>query len=85
MNIRPYITVPAPYKLFGRTVYELSNFKNIPISELEKVRAHLRAKGLKYRIRYRGPRTNPLDVRPKHRRMQDCLKRFANRFTVYIV
>jgi hypothetical protein len=85
MNLRPFITQIKPYQLNGRNIYEVSNFKNIPIAELELVKSFLRGKGLKFRIRYRGPRTNPMDIRPKHRRMQDCLKSFANRFTVYIM
>ena len=77
MNLRPYNVKPVNF------YYEVGMYKNIPIDKLEEVRAFFKSKGIKVRIRYRGPRTNPLDIRPKHRRMQDCLKRFANRFTVY--
>lgn len=73
-----------PYKVRYTGRYEVAMYKNIPISELESVRAFFKGYGIKVRIRYRGPRTNPLDMRYKHQRMQDCLKRFANRFSVYL-
>lgn len=72
-----------PYKV-RYTGVEIGMYKNVPIAELDKVSSFFRGHGVKIRIRYRGPRTNPLDIRPRHQRMQDCLKRFANRFTVYL-
>jgi hypothetical protein len=77
MNLRPYNVRPTGQRPEG------AMYKNIPIAQLQEVRAFFKSKGIKTRIRYRGPRTNPLDIRPKHRRMQDCSKRFANRFSVY--
>ena len=62
---------------------EVSKFKNIPIELLEYVRSYYRARGEVRRIRYRGSRTSALDKRSYHRRMQDCAKQFADRFSVY--
>ena len=73
-----------PYKVRYTGRYEAAMYKNIPISELESVRAFFKGYGIKVRIRYRGPRNEFSDIRPKHRRMQDCLKRYANRFSVYL-
>ena len=80
MNLKPYLTKRS----IDWAHYEVSLCKNIPIAELENVKSFLRGKGFKFRIRYRGPRTNPLDTRYRHQRMQDCLKKFANRFSVYL-
>jgi len=84
MNLKPYYTETKPSIVYGRAIQEVSLYKNIPISELDKVRAFLKSKGITVRIRYRGPRNEFSDIRPKHRRMQDCLKQFANRFSVYL-
>ena len=73
MNLTPFINLSR----------EMGNYKNIPIQYLDEVKALLYKKGEKFRIRYRGPRTCFSDIRPRHQRMQDCLKEFANRFTVY--
>ena len=72
MNLSPFVN----YR-------EMARYKNVPIEYLDEVKALLRKKGKKFRIRYRGPRTCFSDIRPRHRRMQDCLKEFANRFSVY--
>jgi len=72
MNLSPFVN----YR-------EMARYKNVPIEYLDEVKTLLRKKGKKFRIRYRGPRTCFSDIRPRHQRMQDCLKEFANRFSVY--
>lgn len=72
MNLKPFVT----YR-------EIARYKNVPIEYLDEVKTLLRKKGKNFRIRYRGPRNDPADLRPKDRRMQDCLKQFANRFSIY--
>jgi len=72
MNLSPFVN----YR-------EMARYKNIPIEYLDEVKTLLLKKGNKFRIRYRGPRTCFSDIRPRHQRMQDCLKEFANRFSVY--
>jgi len=84
MNLKPYCTETKPSIVYGRAIKEVSLYKNIPISELDKVRAFFKSKGITVRIRYRGPRNEFGDIRPKYRRMQDCVKQFANRFSVYL-
>lgn len=54
---------------------ELSLSKGHPIETLEQVRAHYRALGIKIRVRFRGPRRDPM--------AQTCLKRDARTFAVY--
>jgi hypothetical protein len=48
---------------------------NIPISELERVRAKYRNQGIRIRVRYRGPRYDAM--------RQTTLKRNARAFSVY--
>jgi hypothetical protein len=48
---------------------------NIPIDQLEQVRARYRSQGIKIRVRYRGPRYDPMKLY--------CLKRNARAFSVY--
>jgi hypothetical protein len=72
MNLSPFVN----YR-------EMARYKNVPIEYLDEVKTLLLKKGNKFRIRYRGPRTCFSDIRPRHQRMQDCLKEFANRFSVY--
>jgi hypothetical protein len=76
MNLKPYFN--ANYK-------EHSMYKNVPVEFLEETLNLLQKNGVKYRIRYRGSRTNPSDVATRNRanRWQDCLKVYANRFSVY--
>lgn len=62
---------------------ERATYKNIPIEYLPQVRAYFKSQGKKIHVRYRGPRNNPLDRRYRNQRMQDCVKQFANRFTIY--
>lgn len=62
---------------------ERATYKNIPIEYLPQVRAYFKSQGKKTHIRFRGSRTNPLDRRYRSQRMQDCLKEFADRFSVY--
>lgn len=49
---------------------------NIPIEELELVRAEYRNNGIKIRVRYRGPRYDSM--------RQTTLKRNARAFSVYL-
>ena len=62
---------------------ERAAYKNIPIEYLPQVRAYFKSQGKKIRVRYRGQRNNPLDRRYRNQRMQDCVKQFADRFSVY--
>ena len=64
---------------------ECAKYKNIPIGRLEETKAILKQSGRKFRIRYRGTRSHQFDTRPNYRRNQDCLKRFADRFSVYYI
>ena len=58
--------------------------KNIPMPLLSETLAKLKARGISYKIRYRGPRaTAPNDTRSAEAKRSDCLKENANRFTVY--
>lgn len=76
MNLTPF---------FNSNYKERSMYKNIPIEYLGETVSLLRKNNVKYRIRFRGSRTNPSDVatRYKAQRWQDCLKEYANRFSVY--
>lgn len=69
-------------KMFGS---EIAMYKNIPIEYLEEVREYFKNTNVKIRVRYRGSRTNPADRRDRSQRMQDCIKQFADRFSVYPV
>jgi hypothetical protein len=81
MNLKPFVNIaPSSYFIGHR---EMAKYKNVPIQYLDEVKSLLRKQGKKFRIRYRGPRTHLLDFRPHKCRMQDCLKEFANRFSVY--
>ena len=62
---------------------ERASYKNISIELLPYFREYFKSQGTKIRVRYRGPRNNPLDTRYRNQRMQDCVKRFANRFSIY--
>lgn len=63
------------FKTKGR---ECSIYKNIPITMLEAFRNAFPGK---YRIRYRGPRN---DYRYASQRQAECLRAYANRFSVYL-
>ena len=67
---------PAPHN-------ERAAYKNIPVGVLPFVCAYFKLQGKKIRVRYRGQRNNPLDRRYRNQRMQDCVKQFADRFSVY--
>ena len=54
---------------------EQSISKGHPIASLELVRYFYRGKGIKIRVRYRGPRYDAM--------RQTCLKRHAKTFAVY--
>jgi hypothetical protein len=64
---------------------EVAAYKNISIELLPSMREYFKSQGKKIRVRYRGPRTNSLDHRTRSQRMQDCVKQFANRFSIYFV
>lgn len=58
--------------------------KNIPMPLLSETLIKLKARGISYTIRYRGPRaTAPNDRRSARAKRSDCLKVNANRFSVY--
>ena len=72
------------YLLSGKeAVGEIAAYKNIPIELLPSMREYFKSQGKKIRVRYRGQRNNPLDRRYRNQRMQDCVKQFADRFSVY--
>ena len=73
MNLKPF-----------KTEGEEARYKNIPIRRLDEVRAYFKSQGKKIRVRYRGSRTNPLDRRTATQRYQDCVRMFADRFSVYM-
>ncbi len=97
MNLSPYkITDRRTWISGNRPVnHTYTQYKNVPIELLPEAKATLKAKRVNYRIRYRGPRTLAFawdengrltcDPREERARKQDCLKRFANRFTIYIL
>ena len=66
-----------------RSIGEYSYYKGIPIELLDEVKTILKAQGKKYRIRYRGQRNHPHDMRSSTQRYQQCLKQFARTFAVY--
>lgn len=81
MNLKPFVN--NALSSYYRGHREMANYKNVPIQYLDEVKSLLRKQGKKFRIRYRGPRNHLMDFRPHKCRMQDCLKEFANRFSVY--
>jgi hypothetical protein len=83
MNLKPFVNITPSSHFIGHK--EMAKYKNVPIQYLDEVKSLLRKQGKKFRIRYRGQRNNLMDFRPRNRRMQDCLKEFANRFSVYYI
>lgn len=67
------------------TTGETSLYKGIPIQYLDISLKILRIHNIKYKIRYRGPRNNPLDTRHRFNKQSNCLKQFAKSFTVYTI
>ena len=67
-----------------KTTNETAFYKNIPIAHLDEVRSYFKSKGVSIRVRYRGQRNNPADIRPSYQRWNWCLPQFADRFSVYI-
>jgi hypothetical protein len=60
--------------------------KNIPMALLDKTKEKLKKDNIKFRVRYRGPRnTCKQDHRDSFAKQHECLKEFANRFSVYRV
>jgi hypothetical protein len=85
MNLKPYeIVTENTWRAAGQPVRIWVQYKNVPIEHLGEAKRLLRARGLTFRVRYRGTRSSVLDTRCHSRRMQDCLKRFADRATIYI-
>jgi hypothetical protein len=82
LNLNAYKIVTV--RTWGGMPHTYVEYKNVPKNSLEDAKRILKGKGLTYRVRYRGTRTSLFDTRPRHRRMQDCLKRFADRVTIYI-
>jgi hypothetical protein len=71
-------------QVFSVPATQVSLLKNIPMPLLEQTKARLKKQGVRYTIRYRGPRaTAPNDTRSARAKQSDCLKENANRFTVY--
>jgi hypothetical protein len=64
------------YKSYG----DSASFKNIPIVLLEDFKKSFKGE-FKYRIRYRGPRE--AGNRSWANKQSTCLKRYAERFSVY--
>ena len=56
---------------------------NLPIAELDTVKAAYRAQNIAIRIRYRGPRRRGDNGLVTLAGRQDCLKKDALRFSVY--
>lgn len=74
MNVEPYVNFNAA---------EVATLKNVPMEHLDRVMFQLKEDGFKVRVRYRGSRTNPEDLRSRKARYRECAKKFANRFSVY--
>jgi hypothetical protein len=71
-------------EVFAVPVTQVALLKNIPMPLLSETVAKLKARGISYKIRYRGPRaTAPNDRRSRRAKASDCLKENANRFSVY--
>ena len=68
------------YKLY-RSRSDMAMFKNIPIVLLEDFKKSFKGE-FKYRIRYRGPRAHNYNRTPDLRQ-STCLKKDAERFSVY--
>ena len=64
-----------------RSTSDRASFKNIPIALLEDFKKSFANDGNKYRIRYRGPRG--AGNRSQANKQSTCLKRYAERFSVY--
>ena len=59
-------------------------YTGIPMVELELFRKMMARAGRYYRIRYRGPRNTPLDIKRGYlTRQASCLKAVATHFSVY--
>lgn len=67
-----------------KTTNETAFFKNVPIEYLPLVRAYFKKEGVKIRVRYRGQRNHPEDIRPSYQRWNWCLPQFADRFSIYL-
>jgi hypothetical protein len=62
---------------------ERANFKNVPVKLLEEFKDAFKDE-FKFRIRYRGPRAHNVS-RGFGKRQSTCLKKDAERFSVYRV
>jgi hypothetical protein len=77
--------------IISKSVFSVPNkqcaiLKNIPMALLDKTKEKLKKDNIKFRVRYRGPRnTCKQDRRDSYAKKNDCLKEFANRFSVYMV
>lgn len=69
------------YTLFRSGTRDNSLFKNIPIVLLDDFKKSFANDG-KFRVRYRGPRAHNV-ARYHGRRQSTCLKKDAERFSVY--
>lgn len=71
------------YKLYQNTGKGYATFKNVPIVLLNDFKVSFKDE-FKYRIRYRGPRAHNVGRRWS-RKQSTCLKKDAERFSVYRV
>lgn len=64
----------------------LEKYQRVPIERLNEVKASLARSGVKYRVRYRGPRAKATgDYRNDTVRYRsECLRQNATHFTVYL-
>lgn len=62
--------------------YGASLFKGIPIQFLQEAKQVLKDNGIRYRVKYRGPRAG-LDCRTRDQQQASCVRRFATSFAVY--
>ena len=81
------IDMVSLYEFFGMYVNranERAEYKRVPIQYLELFKHCMQGKGLKYRIRYRGPRNTFADRnRGSNNRASSCLKQNAVHFSAY--
>jgi len=60
LNLNAYkIVTPMPWRGEGAVSIE---YKNVPLEHLTEAKRLLNAKGLTYRVRYRGTRTHRMDT-----------------------
>ena len=74
------------FSVYNNNQRVTGKFYGVPIDKLNEFRMMCKAYGLKYKIRYRGPRNAKVgDFRNAITRQAGCLKRCAVTFTAYPV